>query len=57
MVLIVLVNKVSTDNIERFFFTPIWLYNNKAYFLIIFTMQSVITFSKILLKIFFKVIK
>ena len=32
----VLVSRVNADSVERFFLAPIWLYSNKAYFLIIF---------------------
>ena len=55
-VLIILINKVSTDSVERFFLAPIWLCGNKAYSSAVSAIHSIITLSRILLKVFFKVI-
>jgi len=54
--LMVAVSSVSTNSVKRFFLAPIWLYSNRAYFLAVSIMRSAITFSKILLRVFFKVI-
>jgi len=53
----VLINKVNANSIEWFFLAPIWLYNNKIYFLAMSAMSFIITFFKILLRVFFKAIK
>ena len=55
-VLIVLVNRVNTDSVERFFLAPIWLCNNKAYSSAISAIYFIITLFKILLRVFFRVI-
>jgi hypothetical protein len=55
-VLIVEVSRVSADSIKQFFLAPIWLYGNRACSSAIFTMWLAITLSKILLRVFFKVI-
>ena len=52
----VAVSNINTDSVKSFFLTPIWLYNNRAYSLAISTIWSTITLSKILLRVFFKVI-
>jgi hypothetical protein len=54
--LIVAASSISTDSVERFFLTPIWLYSSRAYSLAVSTIWSAITFSKILLRVFSKVI-
>ena len=50
----VLVNKINTDSVERFFLAPIWLYGNKACFSAVSAICSTITLSKILLRVFSK---
>ena len=52
----VAVSSINTDSVKQFFFTPILLYNNRACSLAIFTIQSAITLSKILLGVFSKII-
>ena len=54
--LIVVVSSVSANSVKRFFLAPIQLYSSRAYSLAISTIRSAITFSKILLRVFSKVI-
>ena len=54
--LIVAASSVSANSIKRFFLAPIQLYSSRAYSLAISTMRSAITFSKILLRVFSRVI-
>ena len=54
--LMVAASSVSTDSVERFFLAPIWLYSSKAYSSAVSAMRSAITLSKILLRVFSKVI-
>ena len=50
----VLLNRVNTNSVKRFFLAPIWLYSNKACFLAVFAMRFIITLFKILLRVFSK---
>ena len=52
--LIVAASSVSANSVKRFFLTPIQLYSNRVYSLVISTIQSTITLSKILLRVFSK---
>ena len=52
----VAVSNISTNSVKQFFFAPIYLYSNKAYFLAVSTIQSTITLSKISLRVFSKAI-
>jgi hypothetical protein len=52
----VVASSVSADSVKRFFLAPIWLYSSRAYSSTISTMWSTITFSKILFRVFSKVI-
>ena len=54
--LIVVASSVSANSIKRFFLTPIQLYSSRAYSLAVSTIRSAITLSKILLRVFSKVI-
>jgi hypothetical protein len=54
--LIVVASSVSANSVKRFFLAPIWLYSSRAYSLAVSTIWSAITFSKILLRVFSKVI-
>jgi len=54
--LIVAVSSVSANSIKRFFLAPIWLCSSRSCFLAMFTIWSAITLSKILLRVFSKVI-
>jgi len=55
-VLIVVVSSVSANSVKRFFLAPIWLCSSRAYSSAVFAIWSAITFSKILLRVFFKAI-
>ena len=52
----VLVSRVSANSVKRFFLAPIWLYGNRAYSLAVSAIYSTITLSKILLRVFSKII-
>ena len=52
----VVVSSISTNSVKGFFLTPIWLYSSRAYSSTVSAMRSAITFSKILLRVFSKVI-
>ena len=52
----VLASKVSANSVEWFFLAPIWLYSNRAYSLAISTIRSATTLSRILLRVFSRVI-
>ena len=54
--LIVVVSSVSTNSVKRFFLAPIWLYSSRVYSSTVSAMRSTITFSKILLRVFSRVI-
>ena len=54
--LIVAVSSVSTNSVKRFFLTPIQLYSNRVYSLAVSTIQTAITLSKILLRVFSNII-
>ena len=54
--LMVAASSVSANSIERFFLAPIWLYSSRACFLAVSAIQSAITLSKILLRVFSKAI-
>jgi len=55
-VLMVVVSSVSTNSVERFFLAPIWLCGSRACSSAVSAIWSAITFSKILLRVFSKVI-
>jgi len=52
----VVASSVSADSIKRFFLAPIWLCGSRACSSAVSTIWSAITFSKILLRVFSKVI-
>ena len=54
--LMVAASNINTNSVKRFFLAPIWLCGNRVYFLAISTIRSAITLSKILLRVFSKVI-
>ena len=54
--LIVAASSVSANSVKRFFLAPIQLYSSKAYSLAVSAMRSTITLSRILLRVFSKVI-
>jgi len=55
-VLMVAVSSVSANSVERFFLAPIWLCGSRACSSAVSAIRSAITFSKILLRVFFKAI-
>ena len=54
--LIVVASSVSTNSVKRFFLAPIQLYSSRVYSLAVSAIQSAITLSKILLRVFSKAI-
>ena len=52
----VVVSSISANSVKRFFLAPIQLYSSRACSSTVSTIQSAITFSKILLRVFSKVI-
>ena len=52
----VVASSVSANSVKRFFLAPILLYGSRAYSSAVFAMWFAITFSKILLRVFFKII-
>ena len=55
-VLMVAASSISANSVKRFFLAPIQLCGSRACSSTIFAIQSAITFSKILLRVFFKAI-
>ena len=53
--LIVAASSVSANSVKRFFLAPIWLYSSKVYSLAVSAIWSAITLSRILLRVFSKV--
>ena len=54
--LMVVASSVSTNSVKRFFLAPIWLYGSRVCSLAVSAIWSAITFSKILLRVFFRAI-
>ena len=54
--LIVTASSVNTDSVKWFFLAPIWLYGNRVCSSAMSVMWSIITFFRILLKVFSKTI-
>jgi len=52
----VVASSVNANSVKRFFLAPIWLYGSRACSSTVSTMWFAITFSKILLRVFFKAI-
>jgi hypothetical protein len=57
MDLIVVVSNISADSIERFFYAPIWLCGSRVCSLAVSAIWFNTTLFKILLSVFFRVIK
>ena len=52
----VLISKISTNSVKRFFLAPIQLYSNRAYSLAVSIIRSTTTLSRILLRVFSRAI-
>jgi hypothetical protein len=57
MDLMVVASSVSINSVKQFFFALIWLYSSRVCSLAISVMWFTITLSKILLRVFFRVIE
>ena len=55
--LIVAASSVNTDSVKQFFLAPIWLYGSRVCFSAMSVIQSAITFFRVLLKVFSKIIE